>query len=97
MTRQVGTKWKLRKVCLSTCFFVVVHRDSGREYQYQVPNMEAVELSEDCVYVYTNTNKVLLIDLVTTKRKFIEKKPFKSSLESTDIRPNLSLVKVSRN
>jgi len=95
MTIQVGTKWKLKKVCLSTCFFVVVHRISGREFQYQVPNMQAVELSGDCVYVYTNTNKLLLIDLITTKRRFVANKPFESGFKTTEQRPNLSLVRVS--
>jgi len=95
MTAQVGTKWKLKKLCPSTCFFIVIDRVSGKEYQYQVPNMETVELAGDCVYVYTKANKVLQIDLLTTNRKFVEKKPLNPAGENTEVKASLSLVKVS--
>ena len=95
MTKQVRTKWKLKKLCLSTCFFIVVDRVSGKEYQYQVPNMQAVELSGNSVYVHTSTNKLLLIDLITTNRRFVDEKLFQPSFKAAELGSYLSLDRVS--
>lgn len=57
--------------------------------------METVELAGDCVYVYTKTSKVLQIDLLTTNRKFVEKKPSTFVADNKDQKASLSLVKVS--
>lgn len=75
MNAKSTSKWKIKKVCLDTCLIIVTNQAKKKDYLYQVPDLQSLTLVEDAVYVTTKSNKILKIDLLTEKRKFISATP----------------------
>lgn len=75
MNAKSTSKWKIKKVCLDTCLIIVTNQIKKKDYLYQVPDLQSLALVEDSVFVTTKSNKILHIDLLTEKRKFVTTSP----------------------
>ena len=78
MSAKLNPRWKIKKCCVDTCFFIVTNQLKKKDYLYQVPDLKSLALVDDSVFVTTKSNKILHIDFISEKRKFV-----KSALIST--------------
>ena len=68
----MNPRWKIKKICVDTCFFIVTNQLKKKDYLYQVPDLKSLALVGDSVFVTTKSNKILHIDLISEKRKFVK-------------------------
>ena len=65
------SNWRIKKVCLNTCFFVLENQELNTLKQFQVPHLKSIEIVDNEIYALTKNKKVMVIDLISDNRKFL--------------------------
>jgi hypothetical protein len=87
MSTKLNPRWKIKKVCVETCFFIITNQLKNKDYLYQVPDLESLALVDDSVFVTTKSNKILHIDLISEKRKFVKSASILTCVTKPSITP----------
>jgi hypothetical protein len=76
-------RWELLHVSVKDEGFVVLDNLAKRKRVYHVPQLKHVELIGQAVYVYTNTEKIMRLDLLTATRQFLSAAQFQEAMHSS--------------